>query len=93
MPSRGSLSSKTSSTNHGEDNALAHCRAFSKQEAERHGLQPYAKTNFGKRVVLPGLGSEFEDGYEVKWMSMRNIVLDDVGPTVEELTRYNQVPP
>ena len=67
-------------------------RAFSKQEAERHGLQPYAKTNYGKRVVLPGSGSEFEDGYEIKWVSMRNITLDDVGPSVEELTHYNQVP-
>lgn len=33
----------------------------------------------------------FEDGYEIKWVSMRNIVLDDLGPTVEELTRYNKV--
>ena len=39
---------------------------------------------------MPGHG-EFEDGYEVKWVSMRNIVLDEIGPTVEELTRYNQV--
>lgn len=67
------------------------CRAFSKQEAERHGLQPYAKSQFGSRVILPGVGTEYEDGYEVKWVSMRNIVLDEIGPTVEELTRYNQV--
>ena len=71
--------------------SLNACRAFSKQEAERHGLQPYSKAQLGKRVVLPGIGTEYEDGYEVKWVSMRNIELDDVGPTVEELTRYNQV--
>ena len=67
------------------------CRAFSKQEAERHGLQPYSKSQFGSRVILPGTGTEYEDGYEIKWVSMRNVVLDEVGPTVEELTRYNQV--
>lgn len=75
----------------GADPQRTSCRAFSKQEAERHGLQPYAKSQFGKRVILPGIGTEYEEGYEVKWVSMRNIVLDEVGPTVEELTRYNQV--
>ncbi len=54
-------------------------------------MQPYSKSQVGKRVILPGIGTEYEDGYEIKWVSMRNIVLDDVGPTVEELTRYNQV--
>lgn len=65
-------------------------RAFSKQEAERHGLQPYFKSNLGSLLVLPGVG-EFEDGYELKWVSMRNVILDDAGPSVEELTRFNQV--
>lgn len=69
---------------------LLGCRAFSKQEAERHGLQPYYKSNLGSRMVLPG-GGEFEDGYEIKWVSMRNVILDESGPAVEELTRFNQV--
>ena len=36
-------------------------------------------------------GGEFENGYEVKTVSLRNVVLDELGPSVEELTRFNQV--
>lgn len=56
-------------------------------------MLPSSRAQFGKRIVLPGVGAEYEDGYEVKWVSMRNIELDDIGPSVEELTRYNQVVP
>ena len=36
-------------------------------------------------------GGEFENGYEIKTVSLRNVVLDELGPSVEELTRFNQV--
>ena len=60
---------------------------FSKEEATRNGFHVASSDN---QYTIAGVGN-FEDGYEIKWVSMRNIVLDDLGPTVEELTRYNKV--
>ena len=66
------------------------CRAFSPQEAAEFRLPVEQKmTAGGYAYVLNNL--RFENGYLLKNMSLSSIRLEEGNPSIEEITRYNQV--
>lgn len=70
-------------------------RAFSETEAKEHRLLVEKKRSTegdgGFYYLLNG-NQRFEDGYLVKPVAAKSLVLEEALPPLDELQRFNQVP-
>ena len=70
-------------------------RAFSETEAKEHRLLVEKKRSTegegGFYYLLNG-SQRFEDGYLVKPVAVKSLVLEEALPPLDELQRFNQVP-